>query len=654
MSWENGDARIYVDLSASTGVIQQYSRYVEKPDSVSANPLDEEAALQVAVRFLERVTSPEERAKLSEANEYADSLMYFGGLQDHSFTFTRVENGLPFLENGFEITLDKQGEVQSFWRRWYDGELPAPNDVISKEEAEKLLSQEMAPSLLYRSRPGMYADSSDRYANRLVYRFDTLDPQFVNAADGTVINALGEPAEARKIEPLGRTVSDPGERKTITQDEAQRIADQVVKKLPGTYRSEGSRGGGGSSGPDGIERKYWSFEYTPLHESKESAQPLEIAIGDRGELVEYRRYANRFGNSGPITGEVVSWEQAEKSAVELVKQLLDDRLGEIYLTGTKPDEKLIQQELNRGSSYSISFGWLHQGVPVEHANFRVEVDPKTGEALELRIFPEDLNPITGDPTTVVDLEEARQAIVAEQTLMLTYYQPQPAMYFPMNATGEPLLVYRYAGDSGFVDASTGEWISEAQILESSKPQDIADHPQKEALELAVRYGLLQVTDGKLEPEKQVTRGEMAQILSRLSDRPEFHRHFFFDDEEEEPFTFADVDEQHPLFGVIQKNLREGYIEKAGRHFEPDKPVTRAQAAEMLARLLGYKDLLDNAEIFQSPFTDLQSDQVAAVSILHGEGIFPGKTADRFEPDGTLTRAELAHVLQALFAYAQKR
>ncbi|MCG6197756.1 hypothetical protein H1215_11315, partial [Anoxybacillus sp. LAT_38] len=71
-------------------------------------------------------------------------------------------------------------------------------------------------------------------------------------------------------------------------EEAQKIAEELVKRLPGSYRSEGSRGGGSSSGPDGVETRHWRFEFTPLHVQGKNVEPVEISVSDRGELVEYR------------------------------------------------------------------------------------------------------------------------------------------------------------------------------------------------------------------------------------------------------------------------------------------------------------------------------------------------------------------------------
>nr|WP_276531832.1 S-layer homology domain-containing protein [Brevibacillus invocatus] len=234
--------------------------------------------------------------------------------------------------------------------------------------------------------------------------------------------------------------------------------------------------------------------------------------------------------------------------------------------------------------------------------------------------------------------------------MLTYYQPDPYISYRLEQKQQPILVYRYVGDAGVVDAVSGEWISYAEQSKSQGPQDIGDHPQKEALELAIRYGFMTVTDGKLEPDKELTRGEAAQIMARALDRVEFRSrsYFGFSDEPVQLFSFSDVDAKHPLFGVIQKNLQHGVIAKEGQRFEPDKLITRAQLADMAARMLGYGDLLNKPEIFVPSYSDLQKNQIPAVTLLHAEGIvIPGSSAGKFDPEGSVTKAEIAQLLKAL-------
>lgn len=649
---------IFAGVNASTGKIQHFSRYERNALAVPEDALDPEEARKAAVRYLERLTSADERAKLSEANEYPEVSSYYLSESKYSFTFVRVENGLPFLENVIRISLNSRGELESFSRDWYEGELAAPGKTISLEEAEQKLAEGMAPSLIYSQRLHLFGLEAEDGQPTLVYQYNAEDPQFVDAVSGEVINALGKPAKPRKVVPLGTsTAASAQEKPLITREEAQQIADQLIQKFPGKYRYEGKGGSGSSSGPDGIERRFWMFTYTPVESSRDSGKPLVLSINDRGQLVGYEDrdgYGGRFGsrgNAGTRLDKAVSWEQAEKSAVELVKRLYADRLGEIYLIEKRPTEEQIRKMLEQRGYFEIGFGWLHDGIPIEYAELSVAVDPESGEAVELRMY-QDVPSLKEEAGEIVGLDEAKQAETANKKLMLTYYLPSPMDDRFLPDKSAPLLVYRYVGDSGYVDARTGEWVSYRELYNRKHPQDIEGHPQQAALQMALDRGLFSAADGKLDPDRPVTRGEMARIFARLLDWSEFYRSVFLDDEEES-FTFADIDQKHPLYGVIRKNLRNGILVPAAQKFEPERTVTRAEAADMAARLLGYGNLLDNAELFVPAFADLQRSQIPAVSILHAEGIFTGKSPGRFEPNGEMTRAEVAQLVQALLEYKEK-
>lgn len=651
LSWDGeNDAGIYITLDAVTGNLLQYSRYGD--ESVpSVKKVSEEAALEAAKKFLESVTSDQERKKLSDANEYGIGQSYATGYVHHPFYFARIENDIPFLENGFRVVVDEKGEVVQFSRTWYEDPLPDAKPTLSLEEAEEKMT-DAAPSLVYKSISsitGNYLD--DRYQYQLVYQYNRTDPQFVDAMSGDMINAQGTVAQPGKVQPLGTTISQkPQQEKLITKEEAQIIADQVAKRLFGSYRSEGSQGGGSSSGPDGIERRRWNFEYSPLQGDAKEHNAFEISIGDRGELVGYESSDRTRRIDGAKIDQPVSWEQAEKNALQLVKALYSDSLGEIYYQPQKPTEAFIKDQLEKGQPYSLSFGWLKNGVPVEDSTFYVDVSAATGVVEYIRTDNYEKDQIPSGTHEIVDVEKAKLAERDQKKWMLTYYQPDPFTSYRIEQMQQPILVYRYVGDAGVVDAVSGEWMSYVEKGKSQGPQDIGDHPQKEALELAIRYGFMTVTDGKLEPDKVLTRGEVAQIMARALDRVEFRSrvYFGFSDEPVQMFNFSDVDAKHPLFGVIQKNLQQGLIAKEGQRFEPDKPITRAQLADMLARLLGYGDLLNKPDIFVPAYSDMKKNQIPAITLLHAEGIvFLGSSAGKFNPEAPVTKAEIAQLLKDL-------
>ncbi|WP_243013909.1 S-layer homology domain-containing protein [Brevibacillus borstelensis] len=654
LSWDDGkEGGIYATIDAKTGVLLDYSKYTEQREKGAGEAsLEEEAALAKAKEFIKKVAPKDEQRKLSQPNEYKQLLPYYYSLgSEHTFAFTRVENEIPFLENGFQIVVSQDGEVVEYHRLWSDEALPDAKDVLGAAEAEKLLAERTSPSLVFVEKSSLTRQPlQDRSQYQLVYRYLESDPQFLDASSGKALNQRGEEAKESVFKPLGSAVrKTDGEDRVITKEEAQKIADQVIKLLPGSYRSDGNRGSGSSTGPDGIERRNWSFDYTPLHTQEKNVEPVKLRISDRGELIEYSSKERGFrAETGKKIEKAVSYEKASESAQQLVKTLLSDRLGEIYMIDRTPTEQQIEEQLERGQYYYIPFGWMKDGIPIEHAEFEVVVNPETGEAETLNLRGEGYPKIESPTAAKIDREAAKKVEQEQQKVLLTYYQPQANYYRAAPDKQKPLLVYRYVGDRGMVDAVTGEWISLDKQLEKTKASDISDHPDREALQFAVRLGLFPVIDGKVEPDKEVTRGEMAVIASHLIERIEFHRSYSLSsDEGRQPYRFDDVDPKHPLYGVVQKGVQTGLFAKKGSRFEPDRPITRAEVAEFVARLLGYGDLLDKTDIFSAPYGDVEKNAVPAIALVHAFGLLGEKGKADFKPNGTLTRAEAARLVQKL-------
>lgn len=310
--------------------------------------------------------------------------------------------------------------------------------MLPAAEAEQLLTEKAAPSLRYKE------------LSSITGSYDSGRGKHVDAVAGKVINALGNPAESKPVQPLGTSRAGKADsEKRVTKQQAQQIAEQLIQKLPGEYRS------------DGIEIRSWNFEFTPLQAKDKPATPVQLSINDRGQLEEFiLNERSRFGETGRKIANAVPWKTAEDSAVKLVKTLYADRLGEISLLDQKTSDAYIEDLLERGRSYEVSFGWLKNGVPLENAEFSVQVNPQTGEAENMWVRPRSLpDLVAASGEKAVEVSAAKKTGQEHKTLTLTYYQPKAGVWDLPAPDAAPLLAYRYAGDEGVVDAETGEWIS---------------------------------------------------------------------------------------------------------------------------------------------------------------------------------------------------
>lgn len=156
------------------------------------------------------------------------------------------------------------------------------------------------------------------------------------------------------------------------------------------------------------------------------------------------------------------------------------------------------------------------------------------------------------------------------------------------------------------------------------PNDVT----QEQLESLVVY--IEHSDGT----KEVVRGQIV-------DFKEGTKGIQFDVTKFSTFTilYAPVEKEET---VMEKPVAIPYIQGyADGTFRPNASVTRAQMASMLARHLTN----DNIPTVQASFKDTEKHGAKdAIEYVKAQGLFQGTTATTFNPNGTITRAQMAAVV----------
>ncbi len=119
-------------------------------------------------------------------------------------------------------------------------------------------------------------------------------------------------------------------------------------------------------------------------------------------------------------------------------------------------------------------------------------------------------------------------------------------------------------------------------------------------------------------------------------------------------SFADVDSSHWANTVITRMAAKHVINGVDdTRFEPQGSVTRAEFAAMLVRLLAIQPADSKAA---AGFTDVPQEAwyAEAVAAAAHAGLVTGRSTDGFEPDGTISRQEMAVMLMRAFAFKTGR
>ncbi|WP_431811854.1 S-layer homology domain-containing protein [Lysinibacillus sp. FW12] len=108
------------------------------------------------------------------------------------------------------------------------------------------------------------------------------------------------------------------------------------------------------------------------------------------------------------------------------------------------------------------------------------------------------------------------------------------------------------------------------------------------------------------------------------------------------FTIIQFDKQEVEQPAVSEH--EAYIKGfSNGTFGPDKNVTRAQIAIMMARILGYTE---GQAVHKAPFKDVAKDHSAAgaIAFVKEQGIMNGDNNGNFHANSNITRAEMAAVV----------
>jgi hypothetical protein len=135
-------------------------------------------------------------------------------------------------------------------------------------------------------------------------------------------------------------------------------------------------------------------------------------------------------------------------------------------------------------------------------------------------------------------------------------------------------------------------------------------------------------DGRYLPDQELTRGQMAALLARALDLPAASQDFFTDDESSE---FEDDINAIAAYGITV-----GY---GNGMFGPDDTITRGQMAAFLNRAFA----LDAGS--GTPFTDIAGSIFESdIEAIYAAGITQGATATLYDPEGDVTRGQMASFL----------
>lgn len=661
---------INASIDADSGLLTQFSTYDYDPGRKAAYPPKTglEEAKRIADGFLQRVNADRaSRLKYNERFE-RDFIPPLTGEVYYEFLYERVDNGIVYGGDYASVTVSGDGKVVRYRFNWNDKVKFEPaSDLIGKEEAMKIFAESAELGLSYL----IPYQSVDRRTPQIAY---ALRQTSIDAKTGQFAVYQGMTPDQWSEKPLAESplAQEPERPLNLSQEEAA----QVVEKLAGL--PAGARLTSASYyenlNPDtGKLRAGWYLYWTAGGEDGRERNVSASVNALTGELDSYYRDSFRplaaAGQAGE-TAPKLSREEAAAKAADFVRKAVPRFAHQLYEAKSQPISIYREDETQE---HYFSYKRFIDGVAGVYDEVSVSINAVSGEIIHFSNSISDYDYPDPKPGTISE-SEARRLLIEAYDLELRYVPfygeegsqatgvtgglvaareiyPVPGRDEAVTARPMYVLTPKSRAETLFLDATDGRWkrrdTGEEAPLAIPEATDIDGHWAELALRLMIAYEAIDVADGKVMPDKAMTRGEMIKMLVIAINGGRGGIYYG----KERAATFNDVSANSALFSFVERAVDIRLIDRGDGKFRPDETMSREEMAELITRALGYDKLAAYGEMFSLNALDAADiERKGHAAIVLGLGIM-SLDAGRFHPDEPVTRAQAA---SAFHRYLQKR
>lgn len=565
----------------------------------------------------------------------------------YSFSWERTENGIAVQGNGARIQIDADtGQVISYNLSWHTLTLPDIEKVIDEEQASQALRQNKMLELQYFLAPKFRPlATGSKEQVQLVYQLNenglidalTGKPlelkQYQNlAGDNYAMSRVGygmaEDAKAKEISLTPQEIREIEDNtKLLTKEEAIRIIQKWVE-IPSDLSLRTMNLNTDSRLRD---TKVWYFEWSA------SEQKLSQNISARvdavtGELIGFNFYSPRLTLSGDAEqNTTLSKKEAQSLAEEFLKKIQPDKFKQTKLKADHSAEADLASvepaSVPQPEDTSVSFNYerMVNGIvfSANGMNLTVDLTTKKITAYNLNWYNLDFPPLS----QALSQTKAESAFLTSRPMVLKY-----VLVYDNGVVSEARLAYQPLTDgnriSDIMDAKTGEFLDWQGKPLNAQPQaydftDISGHEAEKEITALGQAGIFGEYGDFFKPSESITAESLIRALLYINNGTG-------------DYNLSSED-------ILKKAKEQGWLKE---ELSPTQPVSRKLFSKIMVRYLDLEKIAELKDIFQTSFKDTEQNQ-GYIALTTGLGIIKSDD-DNFEPDRNVTRAEAASsIIQAL-------
>jgi len=669
---DNQTRYISVTIGANSGTVQNYYRNSTATGFVYPLPVSANKAQALAIQWAKRLYPKQYpqvqlQALIPQQGPLTQPVSY-------TFNFTRLVQGVPAPFDGFSMTIDQNGQLTSVNDNWTQAVFPSTSNVLSLSRANAVYAQSLHLYLGYST-----IWSGDAKQN-LYLTYQSPSPAYPTWWNDQFGNSY--PITTPVIDAkTGQVISTTG---AVVTPPVFVAPTPVVKGGPTLYPGDGTANWTQAQALAAVRS---TLQLSATDKLLDVSENQSLPAGDVSYNFDFKDGVGHTLNVGvdATAGYVTSMYGNVIAPRPLIS--VSPASGGVVLPSNKPKTKsqkiisaaaaafimrvfakdtgglavtqavFLKPEMQKkGVTSSFSIEPLINGVPMLNSMAQLSINPKTGVVDSFYSnFPKTQSGLPS-PTKALSIEKAISDWQQIQPLHVTYLLTQP-----QNNQGTPKVVLAYAPVSNSystneLDAITGKFISQGISSQpyAGKIRDLHSVAAADQINLLVSHGLLPVSaQGDVHPNSAMTRAQFVKLVVDtlgLGQQPIMYNR----SQMSAASASTGVGQESPAFTAIATAFTRGWIQK-GQLFHPNQLITRGDAAQILARALGYAGVLGHANIFTLPAKDAGSisrDQLAGDAIAYALGMLPLEQGN-FVATGHVTVAQAAvAVVQMVTAYSQ--
>lgn len=573
---------------------------------------------------------------------------------NYVYRFQRKENNVAFPDNTIQVSVNSiTGEVNSISINWlYGKSVPSATTKITKEEAAKLIKENMKMKLVYKSDYGIIFDKNGNPKTRAYLVYEPSQYYIsVDAKTGKVYNESSEwiynnlrMEEATKDE-LSMETATGAAPVTLTEKEIAKIRElndlismeeaiKAVTSNKSLYLDPNLKSTNASLSKieqNGKTSYVWNIDMN---------DPRKIDYNDENEDY-YRAYAHAAvdAKSGKIIsfyaslktfydGNNKKWEsvdikynmdQAREIFEGFLKSEISSKFKNSILANSLTDYVMYYTEKMEPvyGGYRFIYNRTNEGIEYQYNNIYGSVDGVTGKVYSFG-YNWNENIEFEAPKGIISPEEAMDYYLSNEGFGLKYEintinkmdESKDNFIGIYSVDYEIRLVYRPDVYPRYISPFTGEQLNHnGTVFKETQPYSYSDitDPKKYRNVLLLADMGIGFEGGKFQPEKAITVGEFNRILSDIG------------------------------YGYYNK-LNDASAEKT---------ITREEAAAAFIYRLGLEQIAKLPGIYKTGYDDeasIKPEYIGAVALAKALGLMGADTFNYFNPKNEISRIDAVNLI----------